>query len=398
MNIWKISILNIKSKPLYTFLSVAILALSIALLLGIQQLKKSFLYQIQHNLGGVDLVVGAKGSPLQLVLSSVLHLDNPTGNIAYAEAKKIGKNPMVKMAVPISFGDNYKGSKIVGTTSDFLTLYNAKIQKGRFVTHEMEVVIGQQVAERFKIEIGATLLSSHGLVANDIEVHEKPFKVVGILEATHKVIDRLIITNLESVWEVHEHEEAHIDDHHEEDKEITSLLISFKNPRAMLTFPRTINEKTTLQAALPKYELNRLLEYTSVGFKTISWIAYIILFIAGITIFISLYKMVKERAFDLALLRTYGASNTQLIQMVFYEGLLVVTIAFVVGYLIAKSGLYILFSLFESGNPQIPLQELSLLQISEVIGLVFVMIIVSTLLAIYPIVKMNISTILTNEK
>jgi len=398
MNIWKISILNIKSKPLYTFLSVAILALSIALLLGIQQLKKSFLYQIQHNLGGVDLVVGAKGSPLQLVLSSVLHLDNPTGNIAYAEAKKIGKNPMVKMAVPISFGDNYKGLKIVGTTSDFLTLYNAKIQKGRFAENVMEVVIGQQVAERFKIEIGATLLSSHGLLANDIEVHEEPFKVVGILEATHKVIDRLIITNLESVWEVHEHEEAHIEDDHAEDKEITSLLISFKNPRAMLTFPRKINQKTTLQAALPKYELKRLLEYTSVGFKTISWIAYIILFIAGITIFISLYKMVKERAFDLALLRTYGASNTQLIQMVFYEGLLVVTIAFVVGYLIAKSGLHILFSLFESGNPQIPLQELSLLQISEVIGLVFVMIIVSTLLAIYPIVKMNISTILTNEK
>jgi len=398
MNIWKISILNIKSKPLYTFLSVAILALSIALLLGIQQLKKSFLYQIQHNLGGVDLVVGAKGSPLQLVLSSVLHLDNPTGNIAYAEAKKIGKNPMVKMAVPISFGDNYKGLKIVGTTSDFLTLYNAKIQKGRFAENVMEVVIGQQVAERFKIEIGATLLSSHGLLANDIEVHEEPFKVVGILEATHKVIDRLIITNLESVWEVHEHEEAHIEDDHAEDKEITSLLISFKNPRAMLTFPRKINQKTTLQAALPKYELKRLLEYTSVGFKTISWIAYIILFIAGITIFISLYKMVKERAFDLALLRTYGASNIQLIQMVFYEGLLVVTIAFVVGYLIAKSGLHILFSLFESGNPQIPLQELSLLQISEVIGLVFVMIIVSTLLAIYPIVKMNISTILTNEK
>ncbi|NRA92897.1 MAG: ABC transporter permease, partial [Psychroserpens sp.] len=82
MNIWKISIRNIKAKPLYTLLSILMLSMSIALLLAIQQLKTSFQYQIENNLGDIDLVVGAKGSPLQLVLSSVLHLDNPTGNIS----------------------------------------------------------------------------------------------------------------------------------------------------------------------------------------------------------------------------------------------------------------------------------------------------------------------------
>lgn len=314
-----------KYKPLYTFLSVLVLSLSIALLLGIQQLKNSFKNQIENNLGKIDVVVGAKGSPLQLVLASVLHLDNPTGNISYNEALKIGANPMIKSAIPISYGDNYKGFRIVGTTESYTTLYNAVLEKGRRVEHALEVILGSAVAQKLNIKIGDTLLSSHGLVENSIDVHNNRLTVVGILKPTQKVIDRIIITNLESVWEVHHHEnesdhEEH-NHHHQDEKEITSLLINFKSPRGLLTFPRRINEHTNMQAALPKYELQKLYEYTSIGFKTISGIAYLILVISCITIFISLYKMVKERAFDLAILRTYGASNFQLMKMVIYEGL-----------------------------------------------------------------------------
>ena len=435
MNIWKISIKNIRSKPLYTVLCILMLALSIALLLGIQQLKTSFKYQMENNLGDIDLVIGAKGSPLQLVLSSVLHLDNPTGNIPYEEAKEIGKNPMIKKAVPISFGDNYKGYKIVGTTSEFMTFYDAEIQEGDSIQNSMEVVLGHTVAERLQLKIGDTFLSSHGLIDNDFDVHDEEFLVVGILKPTQKVIDRLIVCNLESVWEVHDHEahkeedashngktgekddeHDHDDEHHEDDevpegehpeehfeesdhdREITSLLISFRNATALLTMPRKINQDTNMQAALPKFELNKLYEYTGVGFKTISWIAYIILIIAGMTIFLSLYKMVKERAFDLALLRTYGASNIQLIKMVSYEGLIIVCLAFVIGFIFTKTGLYFLLNFLESGHQQMIVRQLPFDQVLQIIGLVFAMIVLSVALAIYPIIKMNISTILSNEK
>jgi putative ABC transport system permease protein len=101
MNIWSLSLYNIKAKPLYTFLIVLTLSLSIALLFGVQQLKNSFLNQIENNLGDIDLVIGAKGSPLQLVLSSVLHFDTPTGNIPYEKAKKIARNARIKKAIPI---------------------------------------------------------------------------------------------------------------------------------------------------------------------------------------------------------------------------------------------------------------------------------------------------------
>lgn len=419
MNVWRISLENIKSKKLYTVLSVFTLSLSIALLLGIQQLKNSFQYQLNNNLAGIDLVIGAKGSPLQLILSSVLHIDNPTGNISYQQAKKLSKHRLVKLSVPISYGDNYKGFRIVGTTDEFLSLYQASLNKGAVFQHSLEVVLGSSVAKQLDLSLGDTFLSSHGLIENDIDIHQDRFKVVGILKPTQKVIDRLIITNLESIWDVHNHhkeEEAEEHHHHEheehseenqhekhqdeffEDKEITSLLISFKSPIALLNFPRKINKNTTLQAAIPKYELDRLYNFMGVGLNTISLIAYLILGISSITIFISLYKMVKEHAFDLALLRTYGASNYQLIKMVAYEGGLIVFCAFLISVVVEQFGIYIMFRFIDVGYTQNMIASLSLTTIVKTAILVFVVNVFSVFMAIYPIVKMNVSTILSNEK
>lgn len=418
MNIWKISFKNILSKPLYTVLSILMLSLSIGLLLGIQQLKTSFKYQMENNLGGIDLVIGAKGSPLQLVLSSVLHIDNPAGNINYGEAKKIGNNPMIEKTVPISFGDNYKGYKIVGTKHDFLSFYKAEINQGKLPEQSLEVVLGATVANQLNLSIGDTFKSAHGLVENTVDVHDDEFTIVGILNSTQKVIDRLIITNLESIWDVHNHdkgdshEKEHIHEHENEhdhndshekhnhedhNREITSLLVSFRSPVAMLTFPRNINQNTNMQAALPKYELEKLYKFTSVGFQTISWIAYIILIISAMTIFISLYKMIKERAFDLALLRTYGASNFQLIKIVSYEAFLVICIAFLVGFGLTQIGMYIAFNVLENAQ-QLMIIQLPINEVLQIFGLVFIMVLLSVVLAIYPILKMNISTILSNEK
>ena len=446
MNIWKISIKNLKSKPFYTFLSIIILTLSIILLLGIQQLKSSFKHQIENNLGNIDLVIGAKGSPLQLILASVLHLDNPTGNISYNEAKKLSEKSFIKSAVPISYGDNYKGFRIIGTDNAFYRLYNAKLGEGRMVQVPMEAVIGNKIAEQLNLKLGDTFSSAHGLVENTIDVHDDEFTVVGILKPTKKVIDRLIITNLQSVWDVHNHEDVdhveakydvpehhnhlhdehdHAEDihetkkhiehdnhdihhheealhnthqHHDEDKEITSILITFKSPVALLTFPRKINESSNMQAALPRYELERLYEYTSVGFKTIRWIAYLILIISGITIFINLYKMVKERAFDLALLRTYGASHFQIIKMILYEAFIIAFTAFITGVLFIKIGLYSMLNFTDFGFKKNMIQELGVQDTIQTGVLVFIMITLSVVLAIYPILKMNISTILSNEK
>lgn len=399
MNIVKLSYKNIIAKPLQTFLTVLILSLSIGLLLGVKQLNKVFESQLQQSLNGVDMVVGAKGSPLQLVLSTVLHIDNPTGNISYNEAKKIAENRYIEDAIPISIGDNYKGYKIVGTSTGFVDLHKTSIDTGAMFNTSYEVVIGHAVSENLNLNIGDTFYSSHGMIENAVESHDNhALKVVGILKPTQNVIDRLILTNLESIWHLHEHEDENDNlDHNHDNEDITALLITFKNKRGLLYLPRNINENTPFQAALPKYQLDKLFQSTEIGTKAITWIALSILFVSGISMFVSLYRMVKEKTKELALIRTYGASRNKLILLVFSEGLLVGFFSFFVGVLLATFSLQTIFSLIKDTYKQ----QIYLLEyqndILELLLFIFGIIIIATLIAIRPIFKMDISKIISHE-
>ena len=346
--------------------------LSISLATCILQIKNQLNQHLESNIKPFDMVIGAKGSPLQLVLSSVLHIDNPTGNILLKDALKISKNPMVKEVIPVSYGDNYKGYRILGTYDTYLKQYEAKLGEGKLFEKSFEVVLGSYAAQKLNLQLGSTLVSAHGLADNALETHdEKPFTVVGILEPTGSVIDHLIITNLESIWEVHEHgdEEEHLEEHteehddhekheneheeehaeehddheqHEDEREITSLLVKFRNPLATLQLSRYINEQTSMQAALPKFEIERLMDFLGIGFQAINSIALIILIVAGLSIFINLIKTVRERKQELALLRTYGASSIQLLQLVFFEALFLSIFGFLLGWLLGRFGAWLL--------------------------------------------------------
>lgn len=376
-------------------LSILLLILSISLATFILQVKKQLNQHLEGNTKYFDMVIGAKGSPLQLVLSSLLHIDNPTGNIDLEEAIKIAKKPMVKYKIPVSYGDNYKGYRILGTTHKYLEVYQTRLQNGRLYEKSFEAVIGSQVAKQVNLKAGKTFVSSHGLAESGLETHqEKPFVVTGVLKPTGTIIDNLIITNLESIWEVHEHldDEGHenekehqphqepaekenfnlitetqtheddehphenkeqhpVEEHnhsgkeHEEKKEITSLLVKFRNPIGALQTSRFVNEKSTMQAAIPKFEIDRLTTFLGVGFQTINGISLVILFIASLSIFINVVRSVRERKQELALLRTYGISTFQLIKLVFFEALMLTLISAIFGWLFGRLGVW-LFSLF----------------------------------------------------
>ena len=153
-----------------------------------------------------------------------------------------------------------------------------------------------------------------------------------------------------------------------------------------------------MQAALPKFELERLYQFTGVGVKTITWIAYAILVISCITICISLYRMVRDRAFDLALMRSYGANRFQLVKMVAYEGFMMAGTAFIIGVLLSQMGVYFIFEMITDQYKQTMPINLKYLEVLKTAGLVLLMVIFSIAFAIYPIIKMNISKILSHEK
>lgn len=397
---------NMVSKPLNLMLSLLLLVLSISMVTFVLQLKNQADGQLNRNIAPFDMVLGAKGSPLQLVLSSVLHIDVPTGNVPLKEVGYLQKNPMVASAVPVSYGDNYAGYRILGTVPQYLKQYDAVIEKGKLYTEPFEVVVGYAVRSELGLELGDTFISSHGLTARNVESHdEHPYVVKGLLEPTGTVVDNLIITSLESIWEAHEHhetEEVHPEsehDHeheHEDEREITSLLIKFRNPLGLVQFPRLINENTKFQAALPGYEIGRLTNMMGTGVRLINGISLVILVVSGLSIFISILRTVRERKQELALLRTYGFSTRQLLWLVILEGGYLAFFGFVLGWSLGRLGLFLASGFVQDAYGYV-------LKISgpdavewTLLAVTLVLAILATLLASISIFKLNVHKILSD--
>ncbi|MEQ9302764.1 MAG: ABC transporter permease, partial [Marinoscillum sp.] len=208
MNLTYLSYKSILAKPLSSFLSWLLLAFGVTIVVLILLISDQLKSEISKNAKGVDLVVGAKGSPLQLILANIFHVDFPTGNIDLKEAAQVSRSRYIDYAIPLSLGDSYRGLRIVGTTQAYPELYGANLKTGHWFGDHMEVVIGAQVARDLSLAIGDTFESQHGL-SEEGEAHgAHPFEVVGILTSTNTVIDKLILTGIESIWEVHGHEEA----------------------------------------------------------------------------------------------------------------------------------------------------------------------------------------------
>ena len=150
MNIFKLSIKNIFNKPLSSTISLALLILGVGIISLLLQLNSLIKNQMNNNLKGIDMVVGAKGSPLQLILSSVYHVDSPTGNISYKEADEISKNKMVGSSIKLLYGDNYKGFRIVGAEKKYIELHGAVFKKGNEWNKPFEVVVGSKVSKELK--------------------------------------------------------------------------------------------------------------------------------------------------------------------------------------------------------------------------------------------------------
>ncbi|MDA8587765.1 ABC transporter permease [Flavobacteriaceae bacterium] len=396
MNIFKLSIKNIFNKPLSSSISLALLVLGVGIISLLLQLNTLIKDQMDNNLRGIDMVVGAKGSPLQLILSSVYHIDSPTGNISLAEAETISNNRMVRSSIKILYGDNYKGFRIVGAEKKFIELYKGVIKEGKDWDNPYEVLVGSKVYEKLKINLGDELISSHGLRETGQSHDEGTFKVVGLLKPSNSVIDQLIITSPQSVWDIHETHDHEEHEHEHDNREITAMLIKFKSPMNIIQFPRQINENTNLQAAVPSYEISRLFKLFGFGIETLSYLAYLIIIVSGFSLFINLFNSMRERKYEMALIRTLGASRFQLSTMIIFESLVLTISGFILGLLFSRFGVMFVSSLMEESinynlnSLKILNEEYWLLGLSVLIG------VVSSLIPAIQVYKMNISKILAD--
>lgn len=354
----KIAWKNLIDKKLNSFLCILLMALGIGLISLLVILSKQFEEKFTKNISGIDMVVGAKGSPLQLILSSVYQVDNPTGNIPLSQVNNLRKNPLVKEVIPMSMGDNYKGYRIVGTNKSYLEHFKTEIAEGKLFSENLEVVVGKVAAENLGLKIGDDFHSAHGLDSEGETHDHEHFVVVGILEFNNSVVDNVILTSLSSVWAVHEHgsansEQLTVNNESEEepsnlkpqssepDRDITSALVKFRSPMGMMTVPRNINENTLMQAALPSIEVNRLFELLGVGVSTLHALALAIMLISGISVFVSLYNSLKERRYEMALMLSMGAGRLQLFGMLMLEGLILGIVGYITGLIISRVGIWL---------------------------------------------------------
>jgi putative ABC transport system permease protein len=373
MNIFKLSWKNLTSKPLAMLLSLVLFALGVGLISLLLLINKQLEDKFQKNLAGIDLVIGAKGSPLQLILNSMYHIDAPTGNITIGEAKAFLRegHPLIKLAVPLSVGDSYKTYRIIGTNHKILEFYGAKIGSGQLWKEDFEVTIGATLADILNLKIGDEFNSSHGFVSDGMNEHTdvQPFKVVGILEPTGSVIDQLILTNTASIWKVHgSHETDEKGVTHNEasdstiiakpltgtlldfpDEEITSVLIQYsKRNMQTLNMGRNINENTDMMAAMPAYEINRLYSMMGAGEQLLKMVAFVIVFVSGLSVFISLFDSLRDRKYELALMRVMGASKYKLFFLIILEGVILAAIGFLIGIALSHIGMSVLSNYMES--------------------------------------------------
>lgn len=336
MTLWRLSLHYLWSRPLAAALNLLLLTLGLAsvtfLLLASAQLERAF----ERDLAGIDLVVGAKGSPLQLILAGVFHIDVPPGNIPLAEAQALARQPHVAQLIPLSLGDSFRGFRIVGTSHAYPAHYQARLAQGALWSQPLQAVLGVQVAQQTALPLGASFVGAHGLGGGGHAHGDTPYRVSGILAACQCVLDRLILTSSESVWAVHEKATAlDAEDQKilEAEREITLALIRYQSPLAAVSLPRYVNASTAMQAAAPAIEITRLYGLLGVGTEVLRGFGAVLLLTAALSVFIALWNAVRERQPDLAMLRMLGAPPAKVAGLVLCEALWLAVFASALGLL-----------------------------------------------------------------
>ncbi|MBU0799475.1 MAG: FtsX-like permease family protein [Alphaproteobacteria bacterium] len=359
---------SIGARPLQSILCIVAAASGVAMLCALLLLSGAVNEAAARNSRGIDIVVGAKGSPLQLILSTIYHADVPTGNMSGASAAIISRHPQIKRAIPLALGDSVRGYRIVGTSPDYLSLYNAKIADGAMWDKPMQAVAGSMTG----FKTGDRFAGSHGLSAGGEEHANHIYHVTGTLAPTGTVVDRLVLTSVQSVYEIHfviphdhateEKADNHAHDHDEHEHEenehdhahehgasseeephdhgpdtinhpVTALLLQTHAPYARINLPREINSTSNLIAAVPSLEIANLMRRFGFGRDAMVATGMGLVALSSLMILTTLASGLAARRYDLAVLRVLGGSPLHLLLTTIAEALLLGLAGGIIGIL-----------------------------------------------------------------
>jgi len=352
MSLWHIAWSYLWNRKLTTGLTILSVALGVGLISAVLTLRDETQRRFEEEGQAFDVVIGSKGNPLQLVLSTVYFLDAPTGNIDMEVFESLKAHEDVTAAFPVGMGDSYQGFRIVGVTRDLMDFCWGErkpyaLSQGRYFQTAFEAVIGVNVAENTGLKLGDTFTGTHGFISGpSSEAHEdRPYTVVGIMERSGSPNDRAIFCDLQSVWDAHSH--GHDDQDHEaghepgeehQEKEITAALFKLASPALRFEFKELVNRKYTAMAAIPIQEIQKLYEQLLGTAKLVLLaIGYLVVAISALSILIGLYMAILQRRRDLAIMRALGATRGEIFGAVIIEAFWVTLLGILAGWFLGTS-------------------------------------------------------------
>jgi len=352
MNWIKLAWKSLKNRKLATSLTVFAMTLSLVLLMSVERVRRAAETGFTQSVSGVDLIVGARSGPLNIVLYSIFNMGQATNNVSIESYNQIRNRPEVDWTIPYSLGDGHRGFRVIATNEDFFKYYKfrstekVELAEGEIFKGYFDVVIGADVAETLKYKIGSKVVIAHGSTTGDsIQAHDdKPFKVVGILKPTGTNVDRALYISLEAMEAIHLDWQSgsaptkdkqiaanQITPDMVKPKTITTFFLRTKNRIETLKLQRDINEyqEEPLLAVIPGVVLSELWQNLSSVEKVLKGISFLVMLVGLMSMLIALMTSLNERRREMAILRVLGASLIQILGLIVLETFVLTTMAIV---------------------------------------------------------------------
>lgn len=357
----RLSIKSLRNRKVTASLTVLSIALSVLLLLGVERIRHESRESFAATISGTDLVVGARTSPVHLLLSVVFHIGNVTNNIGWENYRAIAGRPEVAWTIPLSLGDSHRGYRVLGTSADYFEHFRfardrrLELARGRVFDDEHDTVLGADVAEALKYQVGNSIVIAHGAGEISFAQHDQhPFRIAGILTRTGTPVDRTVHVSLAGLDAVHEDASygadsdplaAIIREKHQTSatpRAITAFLVGLKSRGTVLSMQRRVNEYPgePLTAVLPGVALQEVWEITGVVEKSLFAVSVLVVVVGLSGMLVALLTSLGERRREMAILRSLGARPTQVFALILGEAGFLTVAGVLVGIAALYAGLF----------------------------------------------------------
>jgi putative ABC transport system permease protein len=343
----------ITKRPLQYIMTIIVVAISMSLTVAVLLISASLKNGIIYASMPFDMIVGAKGSPVQLIFNTIFLQDVPIGNINHSFYERFQQDERTARVIPLAFGDNYRGYKIIGSNKDLFTIRPSvkedsifALKEGAFFTDKYQAVIGSEVAKKSGLKTGDTFKATHGIVHNPLgedNEHDESYVVTGVLKPMYRPYDMGIFTAIETIWEMHGHENEDEGEHENEDEhegDITALMVTPIDYTGLMQMYQETNQNNEAQAAFPGQVLANVFIITGNAEDVLYLISYMVIIIGFLTIIITLHWSVLNRKRDHATLRAIGVNKSVIFSLILIESFMVMLVSGIAGLVIGHGIAY----------------------------------------------------------